>query len=88
LKIWTATFWGAPEGQVDPEAGRVRTVVGATLALASLSVVIGLAAGPLFRYSEQAAVQLLAVTPYVEAVMGAGGQGGAAQLEEMGVTQR
>jgi multicomponent Na+:H+ antiporter subunit D len=88
LKIWTATFWGAPEGQVDPGAGRVRTVVGATLALASLSVVIGLAAGPLFRYSEQAAVQLLAVTPYVEAVTGAGGQGGAAQLEEMGVMQR
>ncbi|MBA2245952.1 MAG: Na+/H+ antiporter subunit D [Gemmatimonadetes bacterium] len=69
LKIWTSAFWGAPEGQKQPRLGHDRAMVGATLTLASLSVVIGLAAGPLWRLSERTAVQLLAVTPYVEAVL-------------------
>jgi len=36
-------------------------------------VAIGLFAAPLFAYSERAAAQLLAVSPYVDAVIGAGG---------------
>jgi hypothetical protein len=35
-------------------------------------VAIGLAAGPLFAWSEAAAAQLLAVSPYVDAVLAAG----------------
>jgi multicomponent Na+:H+ antiporter subunit D len=73
MKIWTYVFWGAPEGQTEPALGYDRGMVGATLALAGISVLIGLTAAPLFHYSEIAAVQLLAVSPYVEAVLGAGG---------------
>jgi len=35
--------------------------------------VIGVAAPPLFAFSERAAAQLLAVAPYTGAVLGAGG---------------
>jgi multicomponent Na+:H+ antiporter subunit D len=71
MKIWTSVFWGAPEGQEHPELGYDRGMVGATLLLAALSVAIGLAAGPLFAWSEAAAAQLLAVSPYVDAVLNA-----------------
>jgi multicomponent Na+:H+ antiporter subunit D len=73
MKIWNYTFWGAPEGQREPAIGRDAGMIGGTLLLAGLSVVIGLFAAPLFDYSEQAAAQLLAVSPYVDAVLGAGG---------------
>jgi len=45
-------------------------MLGATLGLAAVSVAIGLAAGPLFAVCERAAAELLAVTPYVDAVLG------------------
>jgi hypothetical protein len=48
-------------------------MIAGTLLLAGLSVAIGFLAAPLFDYSERAAAQLLAVTPYVDAVLGAGG---------------
>ncbi len=69
LKIWDATFWGPTEGQQRPELGRDRGMLGATLLLASLSVIIGLLAAPIYAYCEKAADQLLAVSPYVEAVL-------------------
>jgi multicomponent Na+:H+ antiporter subunit D len=69
MKIWTATFWGPAEGQVEPELGRDRGMLAGTLSLAGLSVLIGLAAAPLFSYSERAAAQLLEVRPYVDAVL-------------------
>jgi len=73
MKIWTYVFWGAPEGQVEPAIGHDRGMLAGTLLLAGLSVAIGLLAAPLFEFSEQAAAQLLAVSPYVDAVLGAGG---------------
>jgi multicomponent Na+:H+ antiporter subunit D len=69
MKIWTATFWGDPEGQKQPELGHSRGMLAATLTLASLSVVIGLLAAPLFAYSERAAADLLAGDAYVNAVL-------------------
>jgi multicomponent Na+:H+ antiporter subunit D len=72
MKIWTATFWGEPEGQLHPDLGRDRSMVAVTLVLAGLSVVIGLAAPPLFAYSERAAAGLLAGDAYVSAVLGTG----------------
>lgn len=75
LKIWTATFWGEPAGQREPARGRDRGMLAGTLSLAALSVLIGLAAAPLFAYSERAAAQLLAVSPYVDAVLGVDGPG-------------
>ncbi|MEW5931250.1 MAG: proton-conducting transporter membrane subunit [Gemmatimonadota bacterium] len=72
LKIWTAVFWGAPEGARAPALGRDPGMLSATLALAGVSVAIGLLAAPLLAYSEQAAAQLLAVSPYVDAVLAGG----------------
>jgi multicomponent Na+:H+ antiporter subunit D len=73
MKIWNYAFWGEPEGQQNAQVGYDRGMMVATLGLAGLSVLIGFAAAPLFAYSEEAAAQLLAVWPYVDAVLGAGG---------------
>jgi multicomponent Na+:H+ antiporter subunit D len=70
LRIWTSVFWGAPTGQRHPALGHDRRMVGATLALAAGSVAMGLGAAPLWRFSERTAEQLLAVQPYVRAVLG------------------
>jgi multicomponent Na+:H+ antiporter subunit D len=70
MKIWTAVFWGRPEGQQAPALGHDRGMVAGTLGLAALSVVIGLLAAPFFAFSQRAAEQLLAVAPYVDAVLG------------------
>jgi multicomponent Na+:H+ antiporter subunit D len=72
LRIWTTTFWGEPAGQEHPRFGHDRGMVLATLALAAVSVAIGLGAGPLWSHSERTAEQLLAVSPYVDAVLGTG----------------
>lgn len=69
LKIWTSVFWGKPEGQIRPASGRDRRMLFPTLGLALLSVVIGLAASPLFSFCQATAAQLVQVTPYVEAVL-------------------
>jgi multicomponent Na+:H+ antiporter subunit D len=72
LKIWVTTFWGEPEGQAHAHRGHDPGMLGATLGLAAVSVAIGLAAGPLFAVSARAAAELLAVRPYVDAVLGGG----------------
>jgi multicomponent Na+:H+ antiporter subunit D len=73
MKIWTAVFWGAPPATPIPRLPYGRSMVGATLTLAALSVVIGVLASPLFDVSQRAAAQLLEVTPYVQAVLEVGG---------------
>jgi multicomponent Na+:H+ antiporter subunit D len=69
MKIWTYVFWGEPEGQERAELGRDRGMMIGTLSLAGFSVLIGLVAAPLFRHTEVAAARLLAVEPYVTAVL-------------------
>ncbi|WP_437909660.1 proton-conducting transporter membrane subunit [Sorangium sp. So ce327] len=69
LKIWTAVFWGAPTCLHMPRTGRDRGMLGATLGLGALTVILGLAAAPLFAHLEQTATALLEVTPYVDAVL-------------------
>ncbi|MGI5860538.1 MAG: proton-conducting transporter membrane subunit [Myxococcales bacterium] len=70
LKIWNAVFWGAPGGQLHPERGHGWRMVGPQLSLAALTVLLGLGAAQFFSYTEAAASQLLARTPYVDAVLG------------------
>ncbi|WP_169972739.1 complex I subunit 5 family protein [Tautonia rosea] len=70
LKIWQASYWGKPEGQQRPELGNDPGMLAGVLGLASLSVIIGLCVIPVMLCCEQAAAQLLAVTPYVDAVLG------------------
>jgi multicomponent Na+:H+ antiporter subunit D len=73
LKIWNAVFWGAPSGQLHPERGHDWRMVGPPLSLAALTVILGLGAAQFFGYTEAAASQLLARTPYVDAVLGSPG---------------
>ena len=71
LKIWNAVFWGEPEGQRYASRGQHRGMLGATLALAAMTVATGLLAAPIFSRLERVATQLLDVTPYVAAVRAA-----------------
>lgn len=69
LKIWNGAFWGddpePPARQAAPVPGRLVLPV---LALAALSVVLGLGAQPLLTLSTAAAGNLVDVAGYVEAV--------------------
>jgi multicomponent Na+:H+ antiporter subunit D len=71
LKIWNAVFWGKPEGQRYPTRARHSGTLVATLALAAMTVAMGLLAAPIFSHLERVATQLLDVTPYVGAVRAA-----------------
>jgi multicomponent Na+:H+ antiporter subunit D len=69
-KIWAEAFW---KPATDPSASvalSLRTLLLPIATLATLTVLIGLAAGPLFALSIQAADQLLNPRDYIQAVLG------------------
>jgi multicomponent Na+:H+ antiporter subunit D len=76
VKIWSGVFWNpvteSPEGTPHPTGrwGGPPLMVLPTVGLVALSLVIAVAAGPLYDLSQRAAVDLLDVTSYVEAVLG------------------
>jgi multicomponent Na+:H+ antiporter subunit D len=80
MKIWISVFWSpatepAPDGAVARRAdteplGGPLLMVAPTVVLAALTVVIGLAAGPLYDLSLRAAADLLEPTAYLEVVRG------------------
>jgi len=75
-KIWGEVFWKAAPGRPEPDAppalepARLRLMIAAIVLLAAITVVIGLAAGPLFTLAMEAAGQLMNPQPYIEAVLG------------------
>lgn len=83
-KIWTAAFWSPRESAVPAAAGeepmemplhplnaRQKWVLGLpVMALALVTVVLGLFPGPLMQIAESAAAELLDPDAYVTAVMG------------------
>lgn len=79
-KIWTEAFWKADPGNLRgspprPEmtADRRRDIAfmsAAVTLLASLALIIGLAAGPAFRLAERAAAELIDRTDYVRTMLG------------------
>jgi multicomponent Na+:H+ antiporter subunit D len=84
-RVWTRAFWRAPTpagvGVVDgawvesPVAEREplpRVMLGATAALAAVTVALTVLAGPLYGIADRAAADLLDRTPYLEAVLGGG----------------
>jgi multicomponent Na+:H+ antiporter subunit D len=73
LKIWLSVFWGEPEGNQAPAFGSSKGMLVPTLFLAAIAVAMGMLGGPIMHYSLVVAENLLAVTPYVEGVMQAGG---------------
>jgi multicomponent Na+:H+ antiporter subunit D len=70
-KIWLAAFW---KDHPDPDHAMAtpmpRTMIGPIAVLAVMTVIIGLAAGPLYAVAEEAAITLLDPLAYVEVVLG------------------
>jgi multicomponent Na+:H+ antiporter subunit D len=75
-KIWTEAFWKpAPEGHEPPEGGRRPAgllLAWPTLLLVSLTILLGLAAGPLFGLMLAAGEELMHPQVYIRAVLGGG----------------
>ena len=78
-KIWSNAFWG-PEPTSSPPAhetgtavpglhGDRRLMVASTATLATLSIAIAIAAGPLYQLSERAASDVIDPVNYAEAVL-------------------
>jgi multicomponent Na+:H+ antiporter subunit D len=70
-KVWTGVFWGPPAGATprEPLGGPV-LMIAPTAVLAALTLVIGLAAGPLYDLSLRTAADLLDPHAYVTVVLG------------------
>ena len=75
-KIWAGAFWGDSHGDngqdliVEGRLGTPRVMTLATGVLAVLSIGIAIASGPLYRFSERAADDLLNPARYVIEVLG------------------
>ncbi len=71
-KIWNEAFWKAADrnGESSGNESRVLPLYLPVVGLALLTVLIGLAAGPVFSLSLEAADQLLDPSQYIRAVLG------------------
>ena len=72
-KIWAEVFWKPmPEGATAPvqQRGGTALMVGTIMALAALTVLIGVAAEPVYRLAEHTAAQLLDSDAYIRSVLG------------------
>lgn len=69
LKIWRSIFWGTPEG----ERRSVRpTLLASSAALGVVTIIIGIACGPVFDLAQTAAEGLIDPSTYIDAVLGSG----------------
>ncbi len=71
-KIWNEAFWKKPpaDDNLPPRQDTPGWLAySPVIALAALTVIIGVTVTPLFAYSQRAAEQLLAPTTYIEQVM-------------------
>lgn len=73
LKIWFSTFWGTPTGHGILRGVSLR-LSGPPLALAALSIAIGLMAPLIWREAERTAHELLDTSRYVTQVLGQTGR--------------
>jgi multicomponent Na+:H+ antiporter subunit D len=76
MKVWAGVFWGKadepPPIASSMDAGRLEfppVMVGATAAITAVSIAIAVFAGPLYAFSERAAVDLVDPARYVAEVM-------------------
>lgn len=70
MRVWVEVFWKKPPGD-QREPVRARAMLLPIAALAICSVLMGVAAQPMFDLGERAARQLLGRTDYITAVLGA-----------------
>lgn len=68
-KAWNKAFWQPP---IDPTQGTrlPAGMLGTAAALVVLGLALTFAAGPLFDYATEAARDMYARTPYIEAILG------------------
>ncbi|MBK6406971.1 MAG: Na+/H+ antiporter subunit D [Holophagales bacterium] len=72
-KLWNEAFWKEPPEESAVAAAPVPwTLLGPVVALATITVVVGLGAGPVFDLASRAAAQLVDPSQYVRAVLGEG----------------
>jgi multicomponent Na+:H+ antiporter subunit D len=72
-KLWNEAFWKEPpEGHPVSAALVPWTLLGPVVALAAVTVAVGLGAGPVFDLASRAAAQLADPSQYVRAVLGPG----------------
>jgi multicomponent Na+:H+ antiporter subunit D len=70
-KLWNEAFWKEPPEDGAVAAARVPwTLLGPVVALAAITVAVGLGAGPVFDLASRAAAQLSDPSQYVRAVLG------------------
>jgi multicomponent Na+:H+ antiporter subunit D len=70
-KLWNEAFWKEPpEGRAPATEPVPWTLLGPVVALAAITVAVGLGAGPLFDLASRAAAQLADPAQYVRAVLG------------------
>ncbi|MDQ2649484.1 MAG: Na+/H+ antiporter subunit D [Actinomycetota bacterium] len=71
LKIWSGAFWNrTPADHTDATVAAPILMVLPTALVATLSLSIAVAAGPLYRLSTRAATDLMDPTAYLQAVLG------------------
>jgi multicomponent Na+:H+ antiporter subunit D len=72
LKLWSEAFWKPAQTQLDRRSLgiNVRVWLYPIAFLAGITVLLGLGAGPLFRFALQAGEQLMDPSLYIQAVMG------------------
>ncbi len=72
-KLWNEAFWKEPPAPGPREDQPLPwTLLGPVVALAAITVAVGLAAGPVFDLASRAGAQLSDPARYVEAVLGPG----------------
>jgi multicomponent Na+:H+ antiporter subunit D len=71
-KLWNEAFWKEPPSTAVAAARVPWTLLGPVVALAGITVAIGLGAGPVFDVASRAAAQLADPAQYVRAVLGEG----------------
>jgi multicomponent Na+:H+ antiporter subunit D len=83
VKAWNKAFWQTP-AEPRPPVRLPFGMVAPTAALVGVGLLLTVAAGPLYAYTERAAVALTEQTPYVDAVLpdGERGQGVSADVAE------
>ncbi len=76
VRIWSGVFWGEAQDPavvawIESDGSRVpRLMTAAATAVVAMSVALMIFAGPLYRYAERTAADLLAPDRYVETVIG------------------
>ncbi|MDM8085908.1 Na+/H+ antiporter subunit D [Cellulomonas cellasea] len=74
VKAWNKAFWQTPPAEL-PDTRLPGGMIGPTAALVGLGLALTIAGGPLYAYTERAAIALQERSPYIDAVLPDGERG-------------